>query len=256
MPLTTRSTGPARFVPFPSPEDAWVTYIHLENAHDLGAAEVERYARYEKPVFLGEDRYEQDLGPPRDPANMRVWQRRLFWSWLVSGGSANYGGRWMVLHPYSYTQTKGRFASIGRPGKEFRTTVGLVGLDSVPFIKRFFDERNIDLGRFTPDHQLARDPTLGGDAPAANAPRLARREWEEILAYHPNARGKEASADVDPARTARLWIDLTRATGTFRAAWYRAADGVFQEGGAVKAGAPADIEAPWRGADVVLWLRR
>lgn len=96
------STGHARRVEFYFADEPWATYIHLEDAYDLGAAQYEKYHRFAKPVFLGEDRYEHDY-PDRDPTDMRYFQRRLFWAWLLSGGSANYGGRWWSVVPYSQT---------------------------------------------------------------------------------------------------------------------------------------------------------
>ena len=100
-----RSTGHAPRLPFVLVAEYCATYIHIEHAHDLGAEQSGRYDAFAKPVFLGEDRYEQDHAE-RDPLDMRYWQRRLFWSWLLSGGSANYGGRWWAVHPYSETAGK------------------------------------------------------------------------------------------------------------------------------------------------------
>jgi hypothetical protein len=250
-----RSAGPARRLAYPTPEAPWLTYLHIEDEHDLSAAKVEQYFAVGKPIFLGEDRYEQDHGPVRDPLHMRYWQRRLFWSWLIAGGSTNYGGRYMVLHPYKETKTR-TVSYLGWKGIVYFSTP-LEGLDSVPFIRRFFEESKIDLALFVPDHGLASDTTpRAGDRDPIDAPRLARRDREEFVAYHPNARGKNATAEADPDRTARLRVDLSLATGTFRPAWYRALDGALQEGPSVNAGAPVEIESPFRGADVVLWLRR
>lgn len=96
------------------------TYIHIEHAHDLGAAQYAPYHAFAKPVFLGEDRYEQDHAE-RDPLHMRYWQRRLFWSWLLSGGSTNYGGRWWVVQPYG--ETRGKPTTVSRPqGRRLRPT--------------------------------------------------------------------------------------------------------------------------------------
>jgi len=54
---------------------------------------------------MGEDYYEQDHGHYDDP---RFFFRWLFWSWLFSGGSANYCGRWGTIDPYSLTADRDR----------------------------------------------------------------------------------------------------------------------------------------------------
>ncbi len=240
------STGPNRNRAYPFPGESWSTYLHIEDEHDLGAAEFSRYAAYAKPVFLGEDRYEQDHMASRDPAHMRYWQRRLFWAWLLSGGSANYGGRWWVTHPYSQTGTR----STTKPGTTMTFTKQLVGLDSVGVIPGYFASRNIRLPDFAPDHALASD--LDGRT-GAKAPRLMRRGTSEVLVYHPNAAADGQSADV-ATTTARLRVNLAAASGTFQAEWFRVHDGVAQSGGTVSGGAARDFNAPWAGHDVVLRL--
>ena len=83
---------------------------------------------------------------------MQYWQRRLFWAWLLSGGSANYGGRWWAVEPYSETGTRAS-TYYNRAENTFRTQ--LTGLDSVRPIRDFFEQRAIDLGDFEPAHGLA-----------------------------------------------------------------------------------------------------
>ena len=86
------STGAHRGREFPFPDEPWATYLHLERSYDLEAEGAVAHRRWNKPVFNGEDRYESDHAESYDPFDMRYFQRRLFWSWLLSGGSANYGG--------------------------------------------------------------------------------------------------------------------------------------------------------------------
>jgi hypothetical protein len=242
-----RSTGHARRVPFFFGGEDWATYIHIEHAHDLGALQYQQYDAFAKPVFLGEDRYEQDHGDV-DPLHMQYWQRRLFWAWLLSGGSANYGGRWWAVQPYSMTGT--RTATYhARPKVTFRAP--LCGLDSVLNIREYFDRRAIDLGEFEPDHALVRD--ADGRA-GAQSPRLMRRGREEFLIYHPNAEADGREAQVDAATTARFDLDLRAAAGEFSVEWYRAADGVAADGLRVMAGGLRELTAPWVGEDVVVRL--
>jgi hypothetical protein len=243
-----RSTGHARRVPFFFGGEDWATYIHLEHAHDLGAQQYAPYHDFAKPVFLGEDRYEQDHGERLDPRQMTYWQRRLFWAWTLSGGSTNYGGRWWKVQPYSTTRTK-ETAYHQRPNVTFRSA--LTGLDSVRPIRDYFETRKIDLADFEPHHELASD---ADGAKNARAPKLMRRGESEFLVYHPNASADDQDASVDATRAARLRVDLSMAVGAFTVEWYRAEDGKPQDGVAVEGGRFVDLTAPWTGTDVVLRL--
>lgn len=244
-----RSTGHARRLPFVFGAEDWATYIHIEHAHDLGA---EQYAQYEalaKPVFLGEDRYEQDH-TERDPLDMRYWQRRLFWSWLLSGGSANYGGRWWVVHPYSETAGK---ASAFYRRKEVTFSKALTGLDSVRVIRDYFSTPPIELSDFVPAPALVRD---ADGRVAADAPELMRRGSDEFLAYHPNSTSAGRAARTDPTRAARLWLDLSAVRGRFEVEWLRPHDGVSARGASVEGGRRIELTAPWIGHDAVARLVR
>jgi hypothetical protein len=243
-----RSTGHARRLPFYFGGEDWVTYVHIEHAHDLGALQYRPYRDLAKPVFLGEDRYEQDHAARQDPLHMRYWQRRLFWAWLLSGGSTNYGGRWWTVHPYSETGS--------RPGTYQKRTEApfrapLAGLDSVRPIRDFFENRSIDLGEFEPDHALAQVATAKSDA---QTPRLMRRGRQEFLIYHPHAGADEQAAQVNTAAAAQLRLDLRACEGRFSVEWYRAEDGQSQRGDEVVAGDWCELTAPWPGADVIVRL--
>ena len=241
------STGHARKVPFYFGAEDWVTYLHLEDNYNLDASAYKLYHSLAKPVFLGEDRYEQDR-VNLDPQHMRYYQRRLFWSWLLSGGSANYGGRWWVLHPYSQTGKRPTTAPWRDPTP---FTAQLTGLDSVPCIKRYFEERKIELSDFEPDHGLVSDPDV---SQKTRVPKLMRRGTKEYLIYHPNAAADGKTARCQADRTARLRLNLRAATGKFKLEWYRARDGVALDGGTVEGGAYLELVSPWEGADVVLRL--
>jgi hypothetical protein len=241
------STHHARFLDFQFADEAWATYIFLENGADLGASNYAKYHRFAKPVLLGEDRYEQ-YHPERDPMDMRYFQRRLYWAWLFSGGSANYGGRWWVLHPY--TQSGKREASSPwKKGIPFKAP--LTGLDSAKFIGDYFEKRTIALCDFEPDHGLARDRD---GTVEARAPKLMRRGQEEFLVYHPNAADDGREAKPDAKRKARLRLDLRSAKGPFSVEWYRAADGFVHADGNIAGGREVELVSPWTGHDVVLRL--
>jgi len=243
------STGPARNRGFHFADEDWATYLHLEHEHDLGAAECRKYASHPKPVFLGEDRYEHDHGSKRDPAFMRSWQRRLFWAWLLSGGSANYGGRFWTLHPYRQSGT--RVAKNPKNGVAFPK--GLEGLDSVPHIPKYFAERKIELSRFEPASELVSDTSGGGTG--SGAPKAMRSGAEDLLIYHPNAASEGRTADVDRTRKAGLRVDLRPFSSAFEVEWFRPEDGAAQAGDRVKGGAVVDLTSPWVGGDVVVRLK-
>ena len=180
----------------------------------------------------------------------RYWQRRLFWSWLFSGGSTNYGGRWWAVHPYGETgvrTTKYR----QRPNVTFSTA--LTGLDSVVQIRAYFEKRAIDLALFEPDYALVRDPA---GAEGARAPKIMRRGQQEILIYHPNAAADGQEANMDNAKTPSVVADLSAASGKFSVEWYRAEDGKSHAGDDIAGGKLIKLASPWQGHDVVLRLVR
>lgn len=245
------STGHARRVDFIFADEPWATYIHLENAYDLGATQYAKYHLYGKPVHLGEDYYEQCY-PNYQPSDMNYFQRRLFWAWLISGGSATYGGRWWVLHPYRET---------GRRPTRLRLDTGvthlfegrLTGLDSVLFIRDYFTQRGIELSDFEPDHALVKD---SDGAEGIRSPKLMRRGHQEFLIYHPNAAADGKDARVDVVKTPGVVVDLSAASGRFAVEWYRVTDGTAQLGGIIGAGKLRTLRSPWHGEDCVVRLRR
>ncbi|MCZ2150121.1 MAG: DUF5060 domain-containing protein [Bryobacterales bacterium] len=245
------STGPVRFMPFPFRGAPWVGYYHLEDAFQLGAGKTGLYRADPVHVFLGEDRYEQDRGR-FDPKNPAYYYRCLFWSWLLAGGSANYGGRWERTEPYSLTGSK-PYTNTYRDGNPDRRTYaqGLKGLDSVSSIKRFFADRHLDLAGFEP-----RDSLVPGSGGATDQPRpkLTHRRGRQYLVYDPNAAAGGKDAAPDTSNTARFKVDLTGAEGTFHVEWYRPADAASETGEPVMGGAVREFVAPWKGCDVILYL--
>ena len=246
------STGHGRHVEFFFADEDWATYLHVENAYDLGAAQYAKYHRYGKPVLLGEDRYEQ-YDPNRDPTDMRYYQRRLYWAWLLSGGSANYGGRWWVLHPYR--ETGKRPADFHNPdsGVTHSFKARLTGLDSVRYIRDYFTQRGIELSDFEPDPALVKD---SAGAEGTRSPKLIRRGQQEFLIYHPNAAADGKEARVDGTKAPGVVVDLNAASGKFAVEWYCAEDGKSQEDADIAGGMKINLASPFSGCDVVLRLVR
>jgi hypothetical protein len=265
------SSGPQRNggFPFTTPDDLrWCTYLHVESGNAVGADLIRQqgFDRLPLHVWMAEDYYEQDRGAFPDAAYFYRW---LFWSWALSGGSANYGGRFGPIHPYTMTH-RPDLAWMGGDRKTDYAGKQLVGLDSLPAMTRFLRERGLDLAHFEAcDERVADSDGRTGKL----RPKAMRRGHEEFLVYHPNASparlpGKAApaaagsdraaaqSARLHPSLCARLTIDLRETAERYQATWMRAADGVIAEGGWVEGGAERALTAPWVGADVVLHLRR
>ncbi len=248
------STQPNRDLTFPftTPSDLnWASYISIQASNSLGATQISQYRNVPLHVMMGEDYYEQDYGgPPSGKSDPRFYYRWSTWSWILSGGSSNYGGRYGVIHPYSQTGRQD-LAWIGPDGTNY-TGFQLTGLDSFPYIWSYFQSRNIDLSLFQPNDGLV---TAWASRPGDGwRPKLMQRGTAEFLVYNPNAFSEGQWADVDQNQQARMTIDLTLAPGPFQVEWYRALDGVALKGGTVQGGARLEFVAPWQGYDVVLRL--
>lgn len=229
---------------FTEPEDEWVSYIAIETAAALSADQVQLYTDLPLHVFNEEDYYEAWAVSPAHP---RYYYRRFFWSWLLSGGSPNYGGRCLAVHPY--TQTGALSWDYG--GQTF--TEQLEGLDSVRYIPAYFAARGIELWQFQPDDTIVSDvdgeselknyllsvadwslrilknprtiheirgsglatypaewffSTFKRSAFGSARPKAARRGHEEYLIYHPNAKSGEMSGSGQAMINSRLNADV------------------------------------------------
>jgi len=248
------SSGPTRRAgfPFTSADDLkWCSYAYIEDANAVGGDSIRQYKLDDLPlhVWLGEDYYEQDHGHYKDP---RFFFRWLYWSWLLSGGSANYCGRFGQVHPYSMT-ARPDLAWKGIDKRTDYTGEPLSGLDSVPTITRYLEDRKIDLSSFAPNDARVSD---ADGRTGKLRPKLMERGSDEILVYQPNAAADAHDARVDETKTARLRVDLTGFAGKLQVEWTRALDGVSQKAGTIEGGAEREFVAPWQGQDVLLRLKR
>ncbi len=249
-------TLPNRFQGFPfttSSDLNWVSYISFQDSGGPGASQLKTYRFDTVPLHVQfcEDYYEQDYGgPPSGYSDPRFYMRWSFWSWILSGGSYTYGGRWGIIHPYTQTGNP-TLRWIGAGGVNY-TGYQLRGLDSTPYIWSYFRDRNIDLSLFQPNDNLV---TSFAIKPGYNwRPKLMQRGTSEFIVYNPNAGSEGQSATVEPTITASMTIDLTSAPGTFQIEWYRPHDGTAQSGGTITGGGSRNFTAPWQGYDVVLRL--
>lgn len=259
--------GPIReqLYPFVSNEDQqWSTYIHIENNYNVSASNADEYASIPAHVFAGEDRYEHDY-VDMEPRFPQYYYRRLFWSWLLSGGSANYAGRYPYIHPYTQT---GALPAVVQGARYDRK---LVGADSIKYIKSFFAKHNISLDGWRPcDNIVYKESGIfnkieGLFRKNSRRVKCIRSERnKEILLYHPNAQegfeeeGFEAERriNVNAERTAEVWIKLADVGGPLNVTWMRAENGEIRNGEQLNDNQEAHIKAPWRGSDVVVYLSR
>jgi Protein of unknown function (DUF4038) len=232
------TTGAYRDAPFPFPDDDWVSFIHLETLNALAADQLADYAHVPMPVFNGEDRYEEYRGP----AHPQYYYRRLMWAWLLSGGSATYGQRW-------HDQDG---ATLNQPLTPYSQT-GYRGLHSVKLIRPFFEDRNIDTALFRDADGMARD---ANHRSPANRPQTAAQRDEALIVYHPNSSDAKHGARADAGVSAGVILDLSDATGIYRAQWFNALDGRVFPGGRIRAGGTILLRSPWRGVDAILHLYR
>jgi len=221
--------------PFTRASDlAWVGRVSLQDTWGIKASIIHRYEYVPLPVSLA-DQYQEGY-TPTPFVNARYFYRWSYWAWILSGGSACHGGYYVTDPPYS--------------------TSGYTGLDSVPYIWRYFKDRNIDLGLFRPDPGLMSDYRPGAATTNdAESMEVMRRGETELIAYHPNysvGDGPRAAPDSNVAAGMRL--DLRSFPGTYQVEWYRPHDGVAQTAGTVSGGAVRTFTSPWVGHDVVLRL--
>jgi hypothetical protein len=221
------TTGGPRGTGAPLPD--LVRFLHFETLDSLDADEADAAEAHRRFAWCGEDRYETY----KQPGHPRYFFRRLMWAWLLSNGSACYGGDWRAVRPYTETD--------------------LVGLDGVKYINPYFSHRKIDMGAFRPADELAA-VAGGGSTASRDRVQVARRGNAEFLCYHPNSAGSGAAVHASVAR-AQFTLNLSDVDGLFSVEWFRCQDGVSAPGGNVAGRAEVTLSAPWEGHDVVcrLW---
>jgi len=215
-------------------DTTWVGRVSLMTSYPEGAGEIHPYDSSAYHVSNA-DQYQEGYGGPF--ANARYFFRWSFWSWLLAGGSSNHGSFYAVDPPY--------------------LTSGYTGLDSVPYLWKYFQDRNIDLGLFQPQPGLMADNRPGAiQENISESMELLRRGGTEFIVYHPNyGVGMETpGATPDPNVAAGFTLNLTSYPGAFTAEWYRPHDGVAQSAGTISGGVVRNFTAPWVGYDAVLRL--
>src|SRR5207249_7932760 len=80
-------------------------------------------------------------------ADVNFFTRWEVWSWVLAGGSGNYGARTFLVGAYSVTGTDHYQEPIS-PFTDF-TGHRLTGLDSTALLVPYFQSRGIDLSQYT-----------------------------------------------------------------------------------------------------------
>jgi uncharacterized protein DUF5060 len=221
--------------PFTSGADlAWVGRVSLQDTFDPKASIIHRYASVPLPVSFA-DQWQEGYVPAPGFANPRYFYRWSYWAWTLSGGSSCHGNFYLTDPPYS--------------------TSGYTGLDSVPYLWKYFKDRNIDLGLFQPDPGLMSDNRPGAfQVNDAESMEVMRRGGSEFIVYHPNYSVDGQGATLDANVAAGMRIDLSSYPGSYQVEWYRPHDGLVQTAGTVSGGAVRSFTSPWVGYDAVMRL--
>jgi hypothetical protein len=248
------SMGHLRFLVDSSIDKPWHTYITSYTNADISAQEMDgtmylplawnrSYAVTPKPVYNTEDMYEaEDAGTGQ--TNHKVVKyanyffRKLFWSYLLSGGGATYGSdtTWSMEHEYD-----GGTYYIPPP---LQVITSLVGLDSIGAIDPILHQARIDLARFIPSDDLilqAISPPAWAEVERAQV----ASHLQEILAYIPSTDPSDVNTSTVGPIDRRMAREITSATRiitvdmddygnpSYRVTWYEPATGAVLNTGTI-----------------------
>lgn len=211
---TTRGGG-AVFI-----DDPRVQFLHFETRDALEADPTKVGAKNGKYAWCGEDRYSTWI----PPTFKNYFFRRLMWAWILSGGSACYGGDW-----------------------DNAGTLHFTGTDHIKYINPFFNSRGIDMGLFKEDDAAVSNPA---DSKAEHRVQLARRGNAEFIMYHPNNVGSGGDVNAGSSKP-KMVVNLP--AGNFSVEWYNPRSGGKSTAGTVAGGSKVTFTAPFTG-DAVLRL--
>jgi hypothetical protein len=219
-----RATGHTRRYNDPLWSSSWTNYSHLETAVDVEALTADGAVNRNKYSWTGEDWYETYPSTMSTSVSPYFF-RRLFWSYVMSGAGACYGGYW------------DRVQHMG------------AGMKHLKYVFPYFKSRGIDLGLY----DFTQDKIASTDGPTANHPHVAVRAGKSYLVYMPNQ--SAGSKTVLNTTVAKLRLDLSReARKYFHVEWFNPQTGAKLNEPDREAGAILSLQAPWPGTDVVLRL--
>jgi hypothetical protein len=219
-----RATGHTRRYNDPLWNSNWTNYSHLETAGDVSGLSADQAVSRKKYTWSGEDWYETYptlMSPTKSP----YFFRRLFWSYIMSGGGACYGGYW------------DRVAHMG------------TGMTHLKHIMPYFKSRKIDLGLYDFTHD-ALATTTGA---TTNHPHVARRTGKSYLVYMPHEHPK-STTNLN-TEIAQLKLNLTQENRRlFHVEWFnpQTAEKIREKD--EFSGTILTLSSPWAGTDVIVHL--
>jgi hypothetical protein len=238
----------------------WHTYITAYSYADISAQQMDgatnlepyptptvlfQYTATPKPVYNTEDLYEAG-SQERDTDYKLVvhadyFFRKLFWSYLLSGGGVTYGSEttWSMEHVYD----GGTYIRPPTPIPSVTQTVeDLVGLNSIGSVDLILHQARVDLADFAPHDQLIPQATPGSTWTEYERAQVASNA-QEILAYIPNTVRTPSSQQPDylyrrkaeESQTTRsVTVDMDDyGNPSYRVTWYEPATGAVLNTGTI-----------------------
>jgi len=239
--------------------ETWHTYVTAYSYADISAQQMDgsifldptptpvlhHYVSIPKPVYDTEDLYE--AGSQEEDTDYKIVEhadyffRKLFWSYLLSGGGATYGSdtTWSMEHVYD----GGTYISPPTPTPGVTQVVEeLVGLDSIGAIDPILHQARIDLASLAPHDELIPQVVPSSTWTEYERSQVAGND-QEILAYIPNTRRNSPNQLPDQVyrrraeesqTTRSVAVDMTTyRNDTYRVTWYEPATGVSLNTGTI-----------------------
>lgn len=228
----------ARWEGYSFVDSSWSDIITLEDLDQVGGDLVSQYrSRSDNdPVILEEDRYELYRGPS-DPA---FFFRRLFWSNILAGGHATYGG----LATYEASDSTDDTRGITGYFDSASTSLRLTGADQLQYIHSFFADSGLTMVDFNHDQNIVNDS--GNNIIAATGP-----AHSILYVANPSSSSPEyASADTD---TFQFELQLDKAMPANQVNWFNPVTGQWSAHSSALASGSNSLETP-AGADWILVL--
>ena len=191
----------------------WSDIITLEDLDQVGGALVRDYraSSPNDPVVLEEDRYELFRGPD----NPGYFFRRLFWSTLLAGGHATYGGLASYELADSQDDTKG---IIGYYDSQ-KTTFPLTGADQFRFIHKFYRNTGLTMAGFSP---------ASGLSGANDQEFAAASDGVSTILYLANPESDEPETAAPSSKPYRFRLRWPRDAGSASLSWFNPRNGQWE----------------------------
>ncbi len=192
----------------------WSDIVTLEDLDQVGGDLIRDYRSQsiDDPVVLEEDRYELYRGPEHPG----FFFRRLFWTNLLSGGHATYGGLASYEAADPTDDTKGVIGYFDSR----KTSFPLTGANQFRFIHKFFRNTNLTMVGFSPVENLTAEP--------ADAVVAASNGVSTIL-YVSNANSSDAGTADSSPKAYRFKLHWANEINSKSLSWFNPRNGQWLE---------------------------